>query len=93
MTKTAHPAKNAPKKVVAESIDGKTVHPENHAVTARCVCGNSFATSSTLPKIEVEICSNCHPFFTGTQKFVDTAGRIERFQQRYTANASKSKKK
>lgn len=86
MSNTSHPGKSAPKKVVAAaSVDGKTVHPAVHAVTARCVCGNSFATRSTLSKIEVEICSHCHPFFTGTQKFVDTAGRIDRFQQRYAA--------
>ena len=92
---TTHPGKGAPKKAApaAVSADGKVVHPENHAVTARCVCGNSIATRSTLSKIEVEICSNCHPFFTGTQKFVDTAGRFERFQNRYTASVAKPAKR
>lgn len=61
----------------------KNVHPENHDVTARCVCGNSFQTVSTAKEISLDICSNCHPFFTGQQKFVDTAGRIEKFQKRY----------
>lgn len=58
-------------------------HPHLNEITARCVCGNSFKTRSTNEKIEVDICSNCHPFFTGTQKFVDTAGRIEKFERRY----------
>lgn len=61
----------------------KDIQPTIHEVTVRCACGNSFDTISTSPKLEVDICSNCHPFFTGTQKFVDTAGRIEKFQQRY----------
>jgi large subunit ribosomal protein L31 len=61
----------------------KNVHPENYDVTARCVCGNSFQTVSTAKEISLDICSNCHPFFTGQQKFVDTAGRIEKFQKRY----------
>jgi len=70
------------------------IHPQTFAVTARCACGNSFSTTSTLSRIDVEICSQCHPFFTGTQKYVDTAGRIERFQQRYSATApSVSQKK
>ena len=68
----------------------KDIHPQIFEVVARCVCGNSFQTISTSQRIETDICSNCHPFFTGAQKFVDTAGRIEKFQQRYE---SKSKKK
>lgn len=47
-----------------------------------CACGNTFTTGSTLPEIRVEICSNCHPFFTGSQKFVDTLGQVERFTQK-----------
>ena len=54
-----------------------------------CVCGNSFVTGSTKPQIKVEICSNCHPFYTGTQKFVDTVGNIERFQSKIKAAAAK----
>lgn len=67
----------------------REIHPETHEVNARCVCGNNFPTVSTLSKLEVEICSACHPFFTGAQKFVDTAGRIERFQQRYAKATAK----
>ncbi|HYC55452.1 MAG TPA: 50S ribosomal protein L31 [Candidatus Binatia bacterium] len=59
------------------------IHPEYKEVEVVCACGNSFRTRSTAPKIHVEICSNCHPFYTGTQKLMDTAGRVERFRQRY----------
>ncbi|HEX4068952.1 MAG TPA: 50S ribosomal protein L31, partial [Candidatus Babeliales bacterium] len=52
----------------------KNIHPERHDVTARCACGNSFETHSTNNELRVTICSHCHPFFTGQQKFVDTAG-------------------
>jgi len=69
------------------------IHPETFEVTAKCVCGNSFKTTSTSKEISVDICSTCHPFFTGTQKFVDTAGRIERFQQRYANKADKAESK
>jgi large subunit ribosomal protein L31 len=61
----------------------KDIHPEMHWVTAVCACGNSFQTSSSKPELRLEICNACHPFFTGKQKFVDTAGRVERFRQRY----------
>jgi len=70
----------------------KDIHPKVHEVTAHCVCGNTFTTTSTEEDISVDICSKCHPFFTGQQKFVDTAGRIERFQARYEA-VKKGKKK
>lgn len=59
------------------------IHPEVHEITARCACGNAFETSSTESELKVTICSSCHPFFTGAQKFVDTAGRIEKFEKRY----------
>jgi large subunit ribosomal protein L31 len=59
------------------------IHPEYKEVEVVCACGTSFRTRSTSPKIHVEICSNCHPFYTGTQKLMDTAGRVERFRQRY----------
>jgi large subunit ribosomal protein L31 len=49
----------------------------------QCACGNAFVTRSTVPVIHVEICSQCHPFFTGKQKLIDTAGRVERFRQKY----------
>lgn len=59
------------------------IHPDYVECTVTCGCGNSFKTRSTRPHINVEVCSNCHPFYTGKQKFVDTAGRVERFQRRY----------
>ncbi len=59
------------------------IHPEYHEVTVTCACGNSFPSRSTRKSISVEICSNCHPFFTGKQKLVDTAGRVERFRRKY----------
>lgn len=70
----------------------KGIHPECHKITIRCVCGNSFETISTLNKIDTDICSACHPFFTGAQKFVDTAGRIEKFQRRYAPQTKIAKK-
>jgi large subunit ribosomal protein L31 len=68
------------------------IHPKVHEVNAHCACGNVFQTISTQSSIDVDICSNCHPFFTGQQKFVDTAGRIEKFQARYAAGAKKKQK-
>ena len=61
----------------------KGIHPELHELTVRCACGQVIETRSTIPNINQTICSGCHPFFTGEQKFVDTAGRIEKFQKRY----------
>ena len=61
------------------------IHPEYHALTVVCACGNSFVTRSTAKSIHVEICAKCHPFFTGKQKLLDTAGRIERFRAKYRA--------
>lgn len=68
------------------------IHPQVNDVVVRCACGNSFQTTSVLQRIEVDICSNCHPLFTGQQRFVDTAGRIEKFQARFQATAAKQKK-
>jgi large subunit ribosomal protein L31 len=59
------------------------IHPKYHNVVVSCACGNRFETRSTKAEIRLEICSACHPFFTGKQKLVDTAGRIERFQRKY----------
>ena len=60
------------------------IHPNYHEVRVHCACGNSFLTRSTNKEdINVEICSNCHPFFTGKQKLMDTAGRVERFRRKY----------
>lgn len=61
----------------------KGIHPNYEAATIKCACGNVIETRSTVKNIEVEICSACHPFFTGKQKLVDTAGRIDRFNKRY----------
>jgi len=59
------------------------IHPKWFAdAKVTCACGNQFTTGSTLPQIQVEICSNCHPLYTGQQKFVDTAGRVDKFNQR-----------
>lgn len=67
----------------------KNVHPEYKAAKITCVCGNVIETRSTSGDMNVEICSACHPFFTGKQKLVDTAGRIERFNKRYNIQGSK----
>ena len=61
------------------------IHPDYVAATVRCSCGNEFETRSTKPELHVEVCSNCHPFYTGKQRIVDTAGRVERFNQRRAA--------
>jgi large subunit ribosomal protein L31 len=60
----------------------RDIHPNYVESRVRCTCGNSFVTRSTEPEIHVEICSNCHPFYTGRQKLVDTGGRVERFRRR-----------
>ena len=69
------------------------IHPDYHLVTVHCACGNTFETRSTYKgnMIRVEICSNCHPFFTGKQKLVDTAGRVERFQKKYADKTTTKK--
>ncbi len=59
------------------------IHPKYEETKIHCACGNVISTRSTKKDISVEICSNCHPFYTGTQKLVDTAGKIERFHRRY----------
>jgi large subunit ribosomal protein L31 len=61
----------------------KEIHPQLHMVTVHCACGNTFETHSTKDEVRLEICSACHPFFSGKQKLIDTAGRVERFQKRY----------
>ncbi len=71
----------------------KDIHPKTYEITARCVCGNSIETSSTKESIDIDICSGCHPFCTGTQKFVDEAGRIEKFQRRYSKKSESKKAK
>jgi len=59
------------------------IHPEYKEVLVHCSCGNTFKTKSTNKELRLEICSSCHPFFTGTSKLIDTQGRVERFQKRY----------
>ncbi len=61
----------------------QNLHPELHLIEATCACGNQFQIHSTLSEMRLEICNECHPFFTGKQKLVDTAGRVERFNRRY----------
>ena len=61
----------------------KGIHPNYVRATVRCACGNTFETGSTKEDLRVEICSKCHPFFSGQQKLVDTGGRVERFKKRY----------
>ena len=63
------------------------IHPRYVEVTVSCACGETFKTRSTKGDIRLEICSKCHPFFTGKQKLVDTAGRVERFQRKYGLRA------
>ena len=60
----------------------KNIHPKYHQSKVTCACGNAFSVGSTLPEIHVEICSVCHPFYTGKQKLLDTARRVEKFQSR-----------
>jgi large subunit ribosomal protein L31 len=59
------------------------IHPDYQIATVHCSCGNTFQTRSTRSELRVEICSNCHPFYTGKQKLVDAGGRVERFQRKY----------
>ena len=59
------------------------IHPEYKVAKVTCACGSTFETRSTVDKLNVEICSNCHPFFTGKQKLIDTAGRVEKFLKKY----------
>jgi large subunit ribosomal protein L31 len=61
----------------------KDIHPNYVECKVSCACGNTFMTSSTVPSINVEICSACHPFYTGKQKFVDSEGRVDRFNKKY----------
>ena len=66
------------------------IHPVYHQASVKCACGNTFTVGSTEEKIDVEICSNCHPFYTGTAKLIDTAGRLDKFQARLQKQAELS---
>jgi large subunit ribosomal protein L31 len=68
------------------------IHPKYTEVEVRCACGATWKTRSTKPDLHLEICSNCHPFFTGRQKLIDTEGRVERFTKKYGAQTSESRK-
>jgi large subunit ribosomal protein L31 len=67
------------------------IHPNYVTATVHCSCGNTFTTHSTKPELRVELCNECHPFFTGKQKLVDTGGRVERFQRRYAQKTNKAR--
>ncbi|MFA7229376.1 MAG: 50S ribosomal protein L31 [Melioribacteraceae bacterium] len=66
------------------------IHPSYKRCEVTCVCGNTFVTRSTVSSIKIELCSNCHPFFTGKQKLVDSTGRVERFKKKYGTKEAKT---
>jgi len=68
------------------------IHPEYNKIVAKCACGGEYELGSVNKEIHVEICSSCHPFFTGKQKLVDTAGRIEKFKKKYAKHLSQKDK-
>ena len=67
------------------------IHPQYVETVVRCSCGNTFTTHSTKPELQLDLCNECHPFFTGKQKLVDSGGRVERFQRRYGERSGKAK--
>ena len=72
----------------------KDIHPQYYPnAKVKCVCGNQFTVGATVPEIKIEICSNCHPFYTGKGKLVDTKGRVERFKKRLEKTAKKTTRK
>jgi large subunit ribosomal protein L31 len=75
-----------------EDIVKEGIHPKYQEVEVRCACGNTFKTRSTKPELHLEICSACHPFFTGRQKLIDTEGRVERFTKKFGAQTSAQRK-
>ncbi|WP_373233205.1 50S ribosomal protein L31 [Cohnella sp.] len=60
-----------------------SIHPQYNVITASCACGNTFETGSIKSNLKVEICSQCHPFYTGKQKFIDAGGRVDKFKKKY----------
>ena len=68
------------------------IHPKYFEVEVRCACGNTFKTHSTKQELHLEICNQCHPFFTGRQKLIDTEGRVERFNKKFGAQTSEQRK-
>ena len=69
------------------------IHPKYHSVDVRCACGATWKTRSTKPELHLEICSSCHPFFTGKQKLLDTEGRVERFTKRFGTQTTEGTRK
>lgn len=69
----------------------KKIHPDYGAAVVICACGERLETRSTKPEVHVEVCSKCHPFFTGQQKFIDTAGRVQKFQKKYGLDSDQDK--
>ena len=65
------------------------IHPNYQVITVTCACGNSFQTRSTKADLTVDVCGNCHPFYTGKQRLMDTQGRVDRFRRKYAGNAAK----
>jgi large subunit ribosomal protein L31 len=78
--------------VPKEPVVKEAIHPKYYDIEARCACGATWATRSTKPELHLEICNNCHPFFTGRQKLIDTEGRVERFTKRFGAQTSETRK-
>ena len=81
----------------AKRVEGKDtvkagIHPKYEEVEVRCACGNTFKTRSTKPELHLEICSACHPFFTGRQKLIDTEGRVERFTKKFGTQTVEQRK-
>ena len=68
------------------------IHPEYNEITVHCACGNSWTTRSTAKELHLDICSNCHPFFTGRQKLIDTEGRVDRFTKKFGAQTVDARK-
>jgi len=85
-----HPCHDQPFDHIIIVLTGGTmkanIHPKYVEAVVRCGCGETFKTRSTKPEIHLEICSKCHPFYTGKQRLVDTAGRVEKFQRKYSKN-------
>ena len=80
------------RRITLEPAVRENIHPKYHQVEVRCACGATWKTRSTKPELHLEICSNCHPFFTGRQKLIDTEGRVERFTKKFGAQTAASRK-
>jgi large subunit ribosomal protein L31 len=86
------PGPKANRRAQRKDIVKQGIHPKYEQVEVRCACGNTFKTRSTKPELHLEICSACHPFFTGRQKLIDTEGRVERFTKKFGAQTSAQRK-